>query len=368
MNIVFWWPIPCEGIVNVFVEYSKIHSGETVIVTGKLSSHRRSMGWQENKKLMSSHIILQEKNFLEQSFLLLEKYNKYYHVFCGVTYPKMDKLIHQAIKMNLIFCNMSESYCNFDYSIKRPLKILYHKVILPFLHKKVAVHSKGIFCLSGSSMKELKKMEHCGWGKSQIIPFGYYTEEKKYDNSKNEICAKVQIICPGLLERYKGVHILLKAIRILSQKNITQFHCHITGLGSQQSRLKRIASKFNVEEYVTFHGVIEYDKYDELYKTIDLLIAPGIIEPWGIRVNEAIQRGIAVIVSDGLGASELVNTEGGRIFKSKDYLQLSNYMSEYILDRELLKNAKNYNIVSRSKIRPSVIATQLQFYLKQIFE
>lgn len=346
VKIVFWWNIPCVGMIGVLQAYSEKIDSSTLVVTGTLSQSRKSMGWDDQGKLFQNHIVLKNNEWLEKGREILSRYSDRLHVFNGITHPaRMLSLIRFAIDHNIDFCNMSEAYSNLKFGLGSVLKDLYLNLYLPTIIRPIAKRSKGIICLSGSAPANLRQFVNYGFDSKSIYPFGYYTDEDVDYKYKAAADGKVHILCPGLLEKYKGVDVLIKAIYLLKQKSINNFVCHITGKGSQEIPLKRMSEKLDVLDCVSFEGVLNSTQYKSLLSHIDILVAPGRVEPWGIRINEAIQRGNAVVVSDRIGASELIEeSRGGSIFKSGNAEDLARSLCGYLCDKNKLSEAKANNL------------------------
>lgn len=351
-KVVFWWNIPCAGMINVLKSYCEFVDNTAVVVTGSLSNSRKSMGWDDKGKLFSSHILLGDDEWEYRGREILRRYKDRLHVFNGITHPqRMRRMISYAIEGNIRFCNMSEAYSNLSFGWRRLVKSLYIGCYLPCMVRPIARQSCGVLCLSGGSQENLKQFERLGFSKKSIFPFGYYTDEDMSFIYKQAKDGKVHILCPGLLEKYKGVDILIKALHILQGQGIDNYVCHITGKGSQESLLKSLVIKFQLGNNVIFEGVLDSKHYNELLSFIDILVAPGRVEPWGIRINEAIQRGNAVVVSDGLGAAELIKvSKGGAVFKSGDVKSLAFKLKDLLVSRDNLNKAKQNNMNYKSNI------------------
>lgn len=52
-------------------------------------------------------------------------------------------------------------------------------------------------------------------------------------------------------------------------------------------------------------GYVDGDRREEFFAAIDMLVLPSVSEPWGLVVNEAMQRGALAMVSEACGSSEL---------------------------------------------------------------
>lgn len=366
MEVVFWWNIPCAGMINVLKNYAEKIDTTALVITGELSQSRKAMGWKDNGKLFDNHIVLSDEEWDYEGKKYIDKYSDRLHVFNGITYTlRMHKLIEYAISKGVAFCNMSEAYFNLEKGWKRMIKSVFISCVLPFKTKRVVHNSQGIICLSGGSARDVSQFKRLGFTK--FYPYGYFTEEISELEYLPAADGKVHILCPGLLEHYKGVDILIAALAILKKNGITGFVCHITGSGSEKTLLKDMVRKYGLDDNVIFEGVLDQINYNALLATIDMLVAPGRVEPWGIRINEAIQRGNVVIVSDGIGANYMIKeSKGGEVFKSGSASDLAKKLSFYVGSVENIHTAKENNRKYKDSISCLTQATRLQGYINEI--
>lgn len=366
MEIIFWWNIPCAGMINVLKAYAEEIAPSAIVVTGELSKSRKAMGWRDKGKLFSNHIILSDDKWDEQGRELIDKYKDRLHVFNGITYtPRMKRLIEYAIQNNVAFCNMSEAYYNLEKGFKRIVKSIFLAAILPSQVKYISKKSRGVICLSGGCKRDLKQFHRLGFKK--VYPFGYFTDEVKEFPIKKKTNGQVHILCPGLLEHYKGVDILISALSILQGQGISNYICHITGTGSEKETIVKQVEKSNLADNVIFEGVLDVDKYNHLLTLVDILVAPGRVEPWGIRINEAIQRGNVVLVSDGIGANCLIQESGGgAVFKSGSAKDLASKLKTFLISDEMLSDAKMRNMKYRNTISCLEQAKRLKTYIEDM--
>lgn len=357
MNIVIWWNIPCKAISGVLVELSRIKDVNLVILTGRLSNSRKKMGWEEISFPAAKHIFLEDLEWETKANDLLFQYKEYLHIFNGFYYPKrIYKLINNSIKHNIKFGIFSEAPSNPHFGLKKIASIIYHNYFLPFRTHRITKNSEFIFCLSGSDKKEIHKLKRLGWTNDKIIPFGYFSE----DNSQitHRVTNDIPVIfCPGNLVPHKGVDLLIKALKIVNNQKLN-FHCHITGKGKEKEELIELTEKLDLTDKITFHGVLDQTKFDKLQQQMDILVAPGRIEPWGIRINEAIQNGQLVIISDQIGAKELISASGsGKIFKSGNYIDLANNLVFYLENKKLIQKAQDSNLEYKKRISPQAVSS-----------
>ena len=136
-----------------------------------------------------------------------------------------------------------------------------------------------------------------------------------------------------------------------------------------KNRLHRMISREKLDDVVILHGVLKEEEYCRLVEHIDILVAPGRNEPWGIRVNEAIQRGQAVIVSDKLGASTLIEKSGGgAVFHSGSVFDLCTKLKPFLCSSQSLTMAKKSNLIYKEQISCVVAAKRLHEILLPVKE
>ena len=104
-------------------------------------------------------------------------------------------------------------------------------------------------------------------------------------------------------------------------------------------------------------GFVGEDEVVRLYEQCDVFIAAGCDEPWGMRVNDALNFGKPVLESDGMGARKLVEETGaGLVFKSGSAADLAAKL------QELMKNYEHFAARAREaaeKISPTAKAREL---------
>lgn len=352
MKTVFWWNIPCAGMIDVLRHYHEDIEPGSLVITGTLSRSRKAMGWTDVKELFPGHLIIDDDKWGTEGKRLLRENADALHVFNGITHPaRMRAIIHEAARNGIRFCNMTEAYFNLQTGLRSVLKEIYIGVVLPLRTRRIASRSLGVICLSGNSERDRRQLRRLGFANRDIYPFGYYTAEKEDFSSHQNTDGKIHLLCPGLLEPYKGVDLLIKALKIVAERFPERFICHITGDGSCRKALEHQIEKLGLTECVILEGVLPENRYREILSSIDILVAPGRVEPWGIRVNEAIQRCQGVIVSDGLGASNLIRESGGgALFPSGNVEKLAECLTNLIGDPLALVKAKDANMKHRSKI------------------
>lgn len=118
----------------------------------------------------------------------------------------------------------------------------------------------------------------------------------------------------------KEVKNFLYVGRLIHVKNleylIDKFNHHpeltlrIIGFGELEGELKKMANT-NIE----FLGAIDNNKLHSYYQDADVFVLPSISEAWGLVIEEALNNGTPVMVSDRVGcAEEIITPNNGVIF------------------------------------------------------
>lgn len=160
-------------------------------------------------------------------------------------------------------------------------------------------------CLSESTKEDIlklfknKEIEE----KIYIIPPGIDLDKYKPDFSKK----KERVICHvGRLKKYKSVHHLIYAVKILKEKNIDDFKVLIVGEGDDKERLMELVKKLNLTKTIEFTGYVSEEEKIDIYQSSLFLVENSIKEGWGLIVMEANACGTPVISAKTPGLRETV--------------------------------------------------------------
>ena len=109
--------------------------------------------------------------------------------------------------------------------------------------------------------------------------------------------------------RLVAVKNLMLLIRVFNQK--PGLHLTVVGFGEQAKELQAMAN-----DNITFTGAIDNKALPQYYRRADVFVLPSLSEPWGLVVEEALNNGTPVIVSDRVGCrADLVNATTGLVFR-----------------------------------------------------
>jgi glycosyltransferase involved in cell wall biosynthesis len=145
----------------------------------------------------------------------------------------------------------------------------------------------------------------------------------------NSIC---RMVCVGRLRFvHKGQDVLVKALSILNNEGVINYHLDFIGDGESREELEKMLEEYGLREQVTILGQRDRSYiYDHLCD-YNLYVLPSRSEGFGLTVAEAMCAKVPVLVSDLEGPMGVI--DGGRLgmsFKSEDPQSLANQIKAFV--------------------------------------
>ncbi len=103
-----------------------------------------------------------------------------------------------------------------------------------------------------------------------------------------------------LVERYKGVASLLEAGARLERRGLAPTLL-VAGEGPDEALYRRLAGELGLGD-ARFLGNLEHEELCRYYAMADVLVLPSRSETWGFVLNEGMEFGLPLVVSDRVGA------------------------------------------------------------------
>ncbi|MCH6255293.1 glycosyltransferase [Puniceicoccaceae bacterium K14] len=185
-----------------------------------------------------------------------------------------------------------------------------------------------------------KKPDNCLNISEKLPPISHFLKSKQHTvlphgiddpaigfkrSSSNDIR---QILFVGAVRESKGVMVLLKAARILLDKNLA-FKLNIVGEFATrdfEKEARSFVSKNHLGDKVIFHGLCKGEEKWEQYRVNDIFCFPTFYEneSFGIVLVEALAFGLPVVSSDWRASTDIISEpENGYNSKSKDSADLA---------------------------------------------
>jgi glycosyltransferase involved in cell wall biosynthesis len=198
------------------------------------------------------------------------------------------------------------------------------------------------------SPSEYVRQKYIHWGlepnKIQVIPHGLPQLDKRllgrYSNEyRGDRPLEVGYL--GTIMYHKGVHILLKAVKNLSSRDI---NVHIYGRSyghDYLNYLKKICYRLEKHQ-VFFHGEYRPSDLSSILSKLDVIVIPSLWhEAFNLVLREAWQGGLPVITAKVGGIAEVVkHGENGLLFQMGKASDLAKQIQSIINKPGLLKYLK----------------------------
>lgn len=342
-NLIFWFDHPPRVSKGVFNAVSEKWDGDTFyICINDTREERKRLNWDEGgygkAKLIIMSNIDDSESFISK---FISDHQKDIHIFNGYK-SKSSCYLKLLIKRNadiVVWAERPGVYGNHKV-LKKIFLNLIHQYYALMLRKKVK-----LFLPLGKTGVDL--YSKYGWKADQIHRFLYLPQRKKFFHAKEHCPIKtVKFIYLGRLSfDTKGIDVLMKACDIL--KNDKKWTLDIAGdYGKDKDKVKDwVKNKKNINMI----GSWDINEVTDKLSKYDICIIPSRFDGWNVTVNEALNAGVGVIVSDAAGSEELIEySRAGQIFKSEDVQDLANKMNNVIMYKDELitewsKNAINYS-------------------------
>lgn len=148
------------------------------------------------------------------------------------------------------------------------------------------------------------------------------------------LSAQRVILFVGRFDVVKGLDVLVEAARLLGRKDVVLV---FVGDGEEKERIRAACGTASVP--VRFAGHVPTGELYRYYALADIFVLPSVTteygrETWGLVVNEAMNQGVPVIVSDAVGAAAgglVRDGETGRVVPERDAPALADAL-RHLLD------------------------------------
>jgi glycosyltransferase involved in cell wall biosynthesis len=159
-----------------------------------------------------------------------------------------------------------------------------------------------------------------------LAPMGVERRLLKERSSNGQLKDKEEIIFLSTrsLEPVYDLKTLIEAVPLIIQKTNKKARFWITGLGSQEQELKKLASKLKVERSVEFKGYMNREDLEELFQKADLYVSTSLSDSTSVSLLEAMASGLVPVVTDIPGNREWIeDRKNGFLFMPGDYQALA---------------------------------------------
>jgi len=144
----------------------------------------------------------------------------------------------------------------------------------------------------------------------------------------------VVLFASKFIERKRPGDLVAAFAEVAARPEARRPYLLLVGDGEQDGALREQVKSLGIEQDVRFAGFSNQSELPRFYDLCDVFVLPSMLEPWGLVVNEVMNAGRAVIVSDQVGAAaDLVRDgENGFVFPAGDIGRLADALRQILSD------------------------------------
>lgn len=188
---------------------------------------------------------------------------------------------------------------------------IFHKVrelIKELIIKKSLHHATKVMAMTKTNGNDFYKFYNI---KPIIVYPGCNIKKIKQKKTKNFNYKNLRFLTISRIEKNKNIDWLLYLLRkILQQKKeleINKISLDVVGKGKDEGKIKKIISKFKLNNIIKLHGFVSEKKKQNLLKNCSINLIPG-YQGYGIPVLESLFLGIPTVVNSASRVSEVLGT------------------------------------------------------------
>ena len=198
-----------------------------------------------------------------------------------------------------------------------------------------------LHCVASNLVKKQLVEEGVDAGKISVVPYG--ADAGLYHPGTGISTGPFKIIFAGQVGLRKGIHHLLEALQ--SDKAAGwELDCY----GAIQREMEGVLPQYKPRSEVRWHGPVSRGELAGAYRAASVLVLPSIEEGFGLVVPQALASGIPCIVSEGVGARDLIrHRENGSIVPVGNVEAILEELIYWSNNRKQVKEDMNWGAAAR---------------------
>ena len=182
--------------------------------------------------------------------------------------------------------------------------------------------------------KQIFKIKNVIVAHPNVVIDDFDLEKTRKNNMK---IVKNSFLYPAFPRIFKNFEVVCKAVKILEEKNVTDFIVYLTVDGSENLYSQKLFKKYKNLKNIKFLGLLKRKKLMKYYESSKNIIFPSKLETWGLPISEAKIFGKNILLADLEYAHEtLGNYENVMFFEPDDAKKLAEKM-EILINGENIK-------------------------------
>jgi glycosyltransferase involved in cell wall biosynthesis len=354
-SLVFWQNMPAHHQVGALDSLGRDWGAPVMAVWCEdISPLRRSQGWPSLERPHLVEVFLPQVEWRAAVDEVIRRHPDAVHVFSGIgAYPQVSyalERVEQAVVARYVI--MAESPVMLGW--RGPLRRF--KSAWNYWPRRRRM--LGLLAMGRIAEKFYAAI---GIPENRIYPYAYQSPFSA--DTAEAAQGACRLVYFGQLSHRKGVDTLLKSLAGIC----AAFQLDVIGDGPERTSLEALALSLGLDGKVNFMGTLPSAELQRRLPSYALSIVPSRFDGWGMAVNESLQAGLPVLVSDRVGAAELVQASGaGEVYPMGSAQKLAEFIQARLLDPSLLSRERTAALAYRHKLQPSVIGGYLKDSLEHM--
>ena len=226
-----------------------------------------------------------------------------------------------------------------DSAYRKTIKDILSKIAIKYIAKKVKKITVNV-------TKNKERVEQIMGRSADVFYCGVDVNDRLKRHSHSEIKSVFNLLSMGVFIPYRNYETLIKVVNLLNKSG---YRVKLDIIGNTEfdtkyvEKVKNLIEKTNSEKYVKIWGQVDEDVYTQLFNTANAFAFVNIEQSWGLAVFEAMSAGLPTIVSNSVGAIELLHN-------NQDAIIVDPLNSSEICDviKQLIDDKQYYDLISRN--------------------
>jgi glycosyltransferase involved in cell wall biosynthesis len=307
-SVIFWQYILTEHQSDTLEEFSKLPDVSSRVIALKTSDKERdAQGWKDPKLEGVTLLTGAPRKVLSDAIRIFRENSGAIHVFNSMWGSKIQFIffLHACLRRAKIAL-VSEPYSEIPLGYLREQSRLVSW--MNFAFRRLAYPLAGLFfrwrvrCILAISPVACRQFEKAGFKRDFIYPYGYFVRATSGGGrTRKGGDGPRRLVYVGTLLKRKGFDIACAAVSRAVQAGYAVSLDLFGALGVNGVPPPDVPG-------IRYRGMIEFGQTASRLAEYDAIIVPSRFDGWSVVVNEAIQAGTPVIVSENVGASAMVSS------------------------------------------------------------
>lgn len=313
------------------------------VATSKIGIEQLSLGYSD---MSGKYPFLLDVNINENNFQ--KALSLGYESDVVIIGSANEVFIKKRLKQN----KLTFRYCERIFK-KRKLKYLNPKSLYTIFSKHIKYRNKKLYILCAGAYVQ-KDFAFIKAYRNKMLKWGYFPENKIFnvkklmDKKKNLV---PKLLWVGRFIDWKHPELAIELARLLHENNY-HFELSLIGRGDMEDNLLMLIRKYKLENRVKILGSMSAEKVRAHMECANIVVSTSDYkEGWGAVLNEAMNSGCSIVVSDAIGSVPFLvkHKKNGMIFKSQEIMSLYKCVTALLNDNELQKTigSNAYNTIDK---------------------